>query len=72
VISYSDWASGEPNNGGDNGNEHCVVFSTGGKWNDYVCTAPIDGYYYEYDCPGVLIQGAYGCICKTYSWWFLF
>ncbi len=65
VISYTAWASGEPNNGG--GNEDCVVFRNGGTWNDVPCGAAMDGFYTEYDCPGVLIQGAYGCLCKTYA-----
>jgi hypothetical protein len=62
VLTYTAWASGEPNNGG--GAEHCVV-SNNGAWNDVPCSITISGYFTEYDCPGVLIPGAYGCICKT-------
>ncbi len=68
-ITYSAWASGEPNNVD---NEDCVVFITGGQWNDVPCGAAMAGYYVEYDCPGVLIPGAYGCLCKTCALWFCF
>ncbi|XP_053382472.1 perlucin-like protein [Mercenaria mercenaria] len=38
VVSYTDWNSGEPNNGA--GTEHCVHFHHGGSfsWNDNQCT----------------------------------
>ena len=39
-VVYTSWASGEPNNGGNWRNEHCVVTNYGGveRWNDDQCT----------------------------------
>jgi hypothetical protein len=39
-VVYTSWASGEPNNGGNWRNEHCVVTNYGGvaQWNDDQCT----------------------------------
>ncbi len=43
---YNNWASGEPNNAGDEDYAH---FLTNGQWNDYPLTLPsIDGYVVEY------------------------
>ncbi len=63
TLSFSSWASGEPNNVYD---EDCVEFN-GGAWNDFICDWRM-GFIVEYDCPGVLIPGAYGCLCKSCAW----
>ena len=60
-LIYKNWASNQPDNA--RGNEDCVeIYGT--KWNDCDCSALNLGYYVEYDCPGVLVVGAYGCTCK--------
>ena len=39
ALSYTNWASGEPNSNG-NGNEDCITVSRdNGKWNDVPCDA---------------------------------
>jgi hypothetical protein len=65
AVSFAAWASGEPNNEG--GDEDCVDFNYG-SWNDVPCYLIEFGYFVEYDCPGVLIPGAYGCLCKSFAW----
>ncbi len=67
ALSYTAWAAGEPNNGANG--EDCVEFN-GGAWNDFICGSATIGYFTEYDCPGVLIPGAYGCLCKSFAWSF--
>jgi hypothetical protein len=56
-FSQTFWLSGQPDNAGNN--EDCLHFISSG-WNDRPCTDSI-GYYLEFDCPGVLVPGAYGC-----------
>lgn len=50
---FSNWASGEPNNSGD---EDCAQFySSGSGWNDLPCNGPyLDYYVVEYGAPGDL------------------
>ena len=55
--SYSNWKSGMPDNNGNN--EDCLEMNAG--WNDYICSNALQGYYIELDCPGTMLQGAYGC-----------
>ena len=35
-VSYLNWATGEPNNSGEDG-ENCVEMKSNGKWNDAYC-----------------------------------
>jgi cysteine-rich repeat protein len=37
--SYTNWASGEPNNGGAFGREDCAEFLPSGQWNDASCNS---------------------------------
>lgn len=50
--NYENWASGEPNNAGD---EDCAQFLSGGTglWNDLPCSGfPLPGYVVEFGAPG--------------------
>lgn len=43
---YNNWASGEPNQAG---NEDCMeTYISSGTWNDLPCTATVNGYVVEY------------------------
>jgi hypothetical protein len=42
------WGASEPNNGGTNGNEDCVIMKIDGAFNDVSCTA-LRGYVCECD-----------------------
>lgn len=43
---YTNWASGEPNQAGD---EDCMeTYLSSGTWNDLPCTATVNGYVIEY------------------------
>lgn len=54
VISYSNWNSGEPNNGYGGFEEDCVVMSKNinYQWNDIMCE-PSDIFYYNTKFPFV-------------------
>jgi len=50
VGAYANWASGEPNNNNNDGDENYAHFLTGGTWNDMANTntTEIAGYVVEY------------------------
>jgi hypothetical protein len=56
---FTEWKSGQPDN---NNNEDCLEMNQG--WNDQACSFISPGYYVEYECPAMMIEGAYGCTCK--------
>ncbi|XP_066106813.1 low affinity immunoglobulin epsilon Fc receptor isoform X2 [Saccopteryx bilineata] len=41
-LDYSNWQTGEPNNGGEG--EDCVMMLGSGKWNDAFCNSYLDGW----------------------------
>lgn len=45
-VAYTNWATYEPNNGADTGEEDCVEFSSSATWNDYYCSG-FKGYFCE-------------------------
>lgn len=50
---FSDWASGEPNDGGEGG-EDCAQYYPYGSWNDYPCSNTLGYYIVEYGADGDL------------------
>jgi hypothetical protein len=40
-VSFTNWSTGNPNNGGAALNEHCGTFTTDGTWDDVVCAGPL-------------------------------
>ncbi|XP_032223331.2 SCO-spondin isoform X3 [Nematostella vectensis] len=44
--SFTNWARGEPSNGGGRKAENCAVMKPNGEWNDYPCS----GYQLNYIC----------------------
>ena len=54
-LVYTDWHTGEPNNGGGTYQEDCAIYAgarVGGQWDDRPCAPPPTG------------SGAYGYICQ--------
>lgn len=47
-LGYTNWNGGEPNDGGDWGDEGCVELRSDGKWNDIGC-GDWNHYVCEYD-----------------------
>lgn len=48
AMDYSNWASGEPNNGGGDEDALQIYSSPLGKWNDFPGEAPMSAYVIEY------------------------
>jgi hypothetical protein len=44
-VSYTNWASGEPNNSGD---QDCIQFYDNGTWDDLSCSGTLTAYFTEY------------------------
>jgi hypothetical protein len=49
ALSYTNWRSGEPNNGGGYGEEDCVEVEPAGLWDDQACT-DLQPYVCEDSC----------------------
>jgi hypothetical protein len=53
---YSNWAPGEPNNGGDLHDESTVEIHADGEWNDIHVDVLRPGYVVEFDAPPSPVQ----------------
>ncbi|MGB3309797.1 MAG: DUF4347 domain-containing protein [Nodosilinea sp.] len=61
--NFNNWASGEPNNAGDEDYGH---FLSGGDWNDYANATTVNGYVVEYGgMPGDPVLNLVGDVTVT-------